>query len=225
MKTGGLSPEVELPSIEDVEGRLGAFQQRLIQYGKDMFGEDFVLGALEDEEIRCRPTQKKKGRSKEGKGENERATKRENAKSVLQRFLDDREELVRLRVITKNAQDRLHDRIGAAESQLKRMHVLVQESERRRKSEWQNSQAFLTELRKKLASVERKQSRLLALMTRPDDEVLDKVLERHAKKEAIEVGRQPSSGQDAQLNLDDTLSQLSMELKEIERSMAVFNAC
>ena len=35
-------------SIEQVEGRLWDFQNRLTEYGKDMFGDDFVLMALAD---------------------------------------------------------------------------------------------------------------------------------------------------------------------------------
>jgi hypothetical protein len=236
------------PSIEDVEGRLSAFQERLLQYGKDIFGEDFVVAALADEvgaatvgtvgttatraataalPATCQDRLKQQKREDNAK---EKDRKRKNAKSVLQRFLEDREELVRLRVIARAAQERLHSRIGAAEGHVKRVQALLEESERRRKADVQSSQAFLTELRKKLTSVERKQSRLVALMTRPDDEILDRVLERQAKKEAVEVGVAPRSLElvdtydDGQFNLEDTLSQLSLELKEIEKSMAVFNA-
>ncbi len=217
-------------SIQDVEGRLASFQDRLVQYGKEMFGEDFALGALArtlsaESEVQ-EPTVTTAAKLKHKAADK----KRENAKTVLHRFLEDREELVRLRVITKAANEKVTERVGAAENRVKQLGALLSESERRRRADVSNSQAFLTELRKKLTSVERTQRRLLALVTRPDDEILDRVLERQARREAIEV-RAASPGDLALANaneddarLEDTLSKLSLELKEIERSMEMFSS-
>jgi hypothetical protein len=104
------------PSIEEVETRLAAFQSKLATYGRDMFGEDFVISALSGETgggtsdaergSRRAPAAATSGPSKK---------KRDSAKTVLQHFLEDREELVRLRVITKAATERTHERISAAE--------------------------------------------------------------------------------------------------------------
>lgn len=215
-------------SIQDVEGRLASFQNRLLQYGKEMFGEDFVLNALArtlsaESEVQ-EPTVTTAAKCKHNAAEK----KRENAKTVLHRFLEDREELVRLRVITKAANDKVMERVGIAETRVKQLGALLSESERRRRADVSNSQAFLTELRKKLTSVERTQRRLLAVVTRPDDEILDRVLERQARKEAIEVRASPgeltlANMNDDDMRLEDTLSKLSQELKEIERTMEVFS--
>ena len=135
-------------------------------------------------------------------------------------------------MITKAANEKIKERVGAAENRVKQLGALLSESERRRRADVSNTQAFLTELRKKLTSVERTQRRLLAVMTRPDGDVLvlDRLLERQARKEAIEV-RAASPGELALVNtydddagLEDTLSKLSLELKEIERSMSLFKA-
>jgi hypothetical protein len=215
-------------SIQDVEGRLASFQNRLLQYGKEMFGEDFALNALArtlsaESEVQ-EPTVTTAAKFKHNAAEK----KRENAKTVLHRFLEDREELVRLRVITKAANDKVMERVGTAETRVKQLGALLSESERRRRADVSNSQAFLTELRKKLTSVERTQRRLLAVVTRPDDEILDRVLERQARKEAIEVRASPgeltlANMNDDDMRLEDTLSKLSQELKEIERTMEVFS--
>ncbi len=211
--------------VVEIEGRLASFQDRLVQYGKEMFGEDFALNALDLRE----PAVVTRGKAHVNTADSKR---RENAKTVLQRFLEDREELVRLRVITKAANEKIKERVGAAENRVKQLGALLSESERRRRADVSNTQAFLTELRKKLTSVERTQRRLLAVMTRPDGDVLvlDRLLERQARKEAIEV-RAASPGELALVNtydddagLEDTLSKLSLELKEIERSMSLFKA-
>lgn len=221
-------------SIQDVEGRLASFQDRLVQYGKEMFGEDFALGALAgslsgEPEVQ-EPTVTTAVKFKPNNAHvNGACKKRENAKTVLHRFLEDREELVRLRVITKAANEKMMERVGAAENRVKQLGALLCESERRRRADVSNSQAFLTELRKKLTSVERTQRRLLAVLTRPDDEILDRVLERQARKEAIEVRAASPGGlalvntHDDDARLEDTLSKLSLELREIEQSMELFS--
>lgn len=234
---------VNVESIEQVEGKLQAFQDRLIQYGKDMFGEDFTIMALSetnqdvpaqkyslDRPLRADELSHSSSVIKKKEKRDKKA--RENAKSVLMRFLEDREELVKLRVINKAAQERLQDRIGHMESTMKRLYTMMHESEKRKKTELLNTRAFLTELRKKLTSVERRQSRLLALMTMPDNEHRDAVLERHTTIEKRETkidstcededrgGRKTSQESNSRApTLEDTLSQLSRELKEIENSM------
>lgn len=254
---------VEAESIEHVEGKLQAFQDRLLQYGKDMFGDDFVIMALADTNHDatveqhsgiCRTpgptadpdldlgtykvhqnaamTGNGLGKAKQVQSKRDKKAK-ENAKSVLMRFLEDREELVKLRVINKAAQERLHERIGHVESSMKRLHTMMRDYEKRKKTEILNTRAFLSELRKKLTSVERRQSRLHAIMTMPDNEHRDAVLERHStiekketKSKRIDVERRPAPrhmAQDAPHGgLEDTLSQLSKELKEIEKSMKTF---
>lgn len=252
---------LEVESIEQVEGKLHAFQDRLLQYGKDMFGDDFVIMALADPHARDPeqadgggahialpidtdtamhsvhrdgpsrgpdlPKQKKILVSKKDK------KAKENAKSVLLKFLEDREELVKLRVINKTAQERLQERIGNLESTMKRLHGVMKDFEKRKKTEILNTRAFLSEMRKKLTSVERRQSRLLALITMPDNEHRDAVLERHSTIEKKETKSKRVEGQRSQATrravedsshpgLEDTLSQLSKELKEIERSMKSF---
>jgi len=221
-----------LHSIQDVEGRLASFQDRLLQYGKEMFGEDFTLNALDRSLDLQEPLASNPSLLKPKAGSSHADKKRENAKTVLQRFLEDREELVRLRVVTKAANEKTMERVVAAEHRVRQLGALLSESERRRRADVSNTQAFMTELRKKLTSVERTQRRLMAVVTRPDDEVLDRVLERQARKEAIEV-RAASPGGLALANIDDdignetrledTLSKLSLELKEIERSMELFS--
>ncbi|WPT16594.1 hypothetical protein PSENEW3_00004602 [Picochlorum sp. SENEW3] len=239
-------------SIEQVEGRLWDFQNRLTEYGKDMFGDDFVLMALTDgmesqnkeivppksldEMIPAVPGRnavmgKKKALTQRSK------KAQESAKSVLLRFLEDREELVRLRVINKAAQDKIQDRISSLEGNVKRIHSIMRDFEKRKKTEMMNAQAFLSELRRKLTSIERRQSRLFAMMTMSDDEKRDAVLQRHtvveqketntrrsdrlkhvAKTEpdTVQTAPQTSSG------FGDTLNQLSHELQEIEKCMQYF---
>lgn len=252
----------EAESIEDVERKLTSFQERLLQHGKEMFGEEFVIMALSDTK-QDGLSQEKGGRCnsnatndfhpkayrrddehsfaatkrlEEKKNRSRRENKaRENAKSVLLRFLDDREELVKLRIINKAAQERLHERILYLESTMKRLHTIMRDSEKRKRTEILNTRAFLSELRKKLTSVERRQSRLLALMTMPDNEHRDAVLERHASVEKKETNKshprvtttsrekmEGETGNEPCESLENTLSQLSKELKEIERSMQTF---
>lgn len=229
-------------TIQDVEGRLASFQERLVQYGKEMFGEEFALNALAQSGVGTAPAglssvpgangAVRRIQPKPGNVQNNASDrKRENAKTVLQRFLEDREELVRLRVITKAANEKTMERVCAAENRVRQLGALLAESERRRRADMSNSQAFMTELRKKLTTVERTQRRLLAMVTRPDDEVLDRVLERQARREAIEVRAASPGGlalasadadDDQEARLEDTLSKLSLELKEIEQSMQMF---
>ncbi len=254
------SPQ-QIESIEHVEGKLQAFQDRLLQYGKDMFGEDFSIMALADPQTSDKEQTVGQGaplgppidtdtsmhslhRPDHIPGSTIRKEKRnlmdkkdkkakENAKSVLMRFLEDREELVKLRVINKTAQERLQERIGHLESTMKRLHAVMKDFEKRKKTEILNTRAFLSEMRKKLTSVERRQSRLLALITMPDNEHRDAVLERHSTIEKKETKNKRVEGQRTQAarkvvedsshsGLEDTLSQLSKELKEIERSMKSF---
>jgi len=248
-------------SIEQVEGKLQAFQDRLLEYGKDMFGDDFVIMALSDTQdgeqgqaggqgAALSPPATTKGHRVVRRNElipgsewNEKKNllqakkdkkAKENAKSVLMRFLEDREELVKLRVINKAAQERLQERIGRLESTMRRLNSVLKDFERRKKTEILNTRAFLSELRKKLTSVERRQSRLLALITMPDNEHRDAVLERHStiekketKSKRTDVQQPPKAsrheGEDSShAGLEDTLSQLSKELKDIERSMKSF---
>ena len=229
------------PSIEEVETRLAAFQSKLATYGRDMFGEDFVISALSGE------TGGGTSGAERGSGRAPAAAtsapstattpnangpskkKRDSAKTVLERFLEDREELVRLRVITKAATERTHERISAAENRVKQLSSMLEESERRRRVDVSNSTAFLSELRKKMTAVERTQRRLSALVTRKDgdEEVLDRVLAKHVALEAVENGTTPelalaADPDESAQGLEDTLAALSSELKEIERNMALF---
>ena len=219
------------PSIEEVETRLAAFQSKLATYGRDMFGEDFVISALSGE-----TTDAERGSSRRApaaattpNANGPSKKKRDSAKTVLQRFLEDREELVRLRVITKAATERTHERISAAENRVKQLSSMLEESERRRRVDVSNSTAFLSELRKKMTAVERTQRRLSALVTRKDgdEEVLDRVLAKHVALEAVENGTTPelalaADPDESAQGLEDTLAALSSELKEIERNMALF---
>lgn len=234
-------------SIEQVEGRLCDFQNRLAEYGKDMFGDDFVIMALADkmesknDELQpppkssngMIPTYPEKNTMMVKKRETKQSKKaQEGAKSVLLRFLEDREELVHLRVINKAAQDKLQDRISCLEGSVKRMHSTMRDFERRKKTEMMNAQAFLSELRRKLASIERRQSRVMAMLTMSDDEKRDAVLERHSVVEQKETRRpegRPNQKADpvnksASSGLGDTLNQLSHELQEIEKCMQHFGS-
>jgi len=234
------------PSIEEVETRLAAFQSKLVTYGRDMFGEDFVISALAGETGggRSDATDAERGSSRRAAAAAATAApstattpnangpskkKRDSAKTVLQRFLEDREELVRLRVISKAATERTHERISAAENRVKQLSSMLEESERRRRVDVSNSTAFLSELRKKLTAVERTQRRLLALVTRKDgdEEVLDRMLAKQVALEAVENGTAPelalaADPDESAQGLEDTLAALSSELKEIERNMALF---
>lgn len=238
-------------SIEQVEGRLWDFQNRLTEYGKDMFGDDFVLMALADrmgsqnkevipqksldEMIPALPGRNAIMAKKRGTQRSKKA--QESAKSVLLRFLEDREELVRLRVINKAAQDKIQDRISCLEGNVKRIHSIMRDFEKRKKTEMMNAQAFLSELRRKLTSIERRQSRLFAMMTMSDDEKRDAVLQRHTVVEQKETNtrrpdrlkhvskKEPDTVQAAPQNssgFGDTLNQLSHELQEIEKCMQYF---
>ncbi len=237
-------------SIEQVEGRLWDFQNRLTEYGKDMFGDDFVLMALADKMPQNKDTISSKaldeiipahpernGMVVKKKGAQRSKKAQESAKSVLLRFLEDREELVQLRVINKAAQDKIHDRISSLEGNIKRIHSIMKDFEKRKKTEMMNAQAFLSELRRKLTSIERRQSRLLAMMTMSDDEKRDAVLQRHNAVEQKETTlrrpdrlkyvpkTEPDRTQSAPNNssgLGDTLNQLSHELQEIEKCMQYF---
>lgn len=251
-----------LVSIEQVENKLQAFQDRLMQYGKDMFGDDFAIMSLMDpkgmessqggnyehqsEEEDCQTAIRtkafmdladtsgnRKASRKHQLPSRRNSKSKEGAKSVLLKFLEDREELIKLRVINKAAQEKLHDRIGHLESGLKRLQSMLRESDKRNRTEALNSQAFLADLRKKLTSVERRQSRLLALMTMPDDEHRDAVMERHLaieqkgvtdRKKKTKEPDMPVSNEDSKssLGLEDTLSKLSKELQEIEICMKAF---
>lgn len=224
------------PSIEEVETRLAAFQSKLATYGRDMFGEDFVISALSGEtsdaergSSRRAPAAATSAPSTATTPNGPSKKKRDSAKTVLERFLEDREELVRLRVITKAATERTHERISAAENRVKQLSSMLEESERRRRVDVSNSNAFLTELRKKMTAVERTQRRLSALVTRKDgdEEVLDRMLAKHVALEAVQNGTAPevalAADPDASAQgLEDTLAALSSELKEIERNMALF---
>ena len=233
------------PSIEEVETRLAAFQSKLATYGRDMFGEDFVISALSGETGggTSDATGAERGSSRRAPAAATSAPstattpnangpskkKHVSAKTVLQHFLEDREELVRLRVITKAATERTHERISAAENRVKQLSSMLEESERRRRVDVSNSTAFLSELRKKLTAVERTQRRLSALVTRKDgdEEVLEKMLAKHVALEAVENGTAPelalaADPDESAQGLEDTLAALSSELKEIERNMALF---
>ena len=221
------------PSIEEVETRLAAFQSKLATYGRDMFGEDFVISALSGETGggTSDATDAERGSSRRAPAaaNGPSKKKRDSAKTVLERFLEDREELVRLRVITKAATERTHERISAAENRVKQLSSMLEESERRRRVDVSNSTAWLSELRKKLTAVERTQRRLSALVTRKDgdEEVLDRMLAKHVALEAVQNGTAPELALAADPDvsaqgLEDTLAALSSELKEIERNMALF---
>ena len=221
------------PSIEEVETRLAAFQSKLATYGRDMFGEDFVISALSGETGggTSDATDPERGSSRRAPAaaSGPSKKKRDSAKTVLQRFLEDREELVRLRVITKAATERTHERISAAENRVKQLSSMLEESERRRRVDVSNSTAWMSELRKKLTAVERTQRRLSALVTRKDgdEEVLDRVLAKHVALEAVMNGTAPelalaADPDESAQGLEDTLAALSSELKEIERNMALF---
>ena len=229
------------PSIEEVETRLAAFQSKLATYGRDMFGEDFVISALSGETGGGTSDAERGSRRAPAAATSAPSTattpnangpskkKRDSAKTVLERFLEDREELVRLRVITKAATERTHERISAAENRVKQLSSMLEESERRRRVDVSNSTAFLSELRKKLTAVERTQRRLSALVTRKDgdEEVLDRMLAKHVALEAVENGTAPelalaADPDESAQGLEDTLAALSSELKEIERHMALF---
>jgi uncharacterized protein YhaN len=204
-----------------------------------MFGEDFVISALSGETGggTSDATDAERGSSRRAPAAASAPStattpskkKRDSAKTVLQHFLEDREELVRLRVITKAATERTHERISAAENRVKQLSSMLEESERRRRVDVSNSTAFLSELRKKLTAVERTQRRLSALVTRKDgdEEVLDRMLAKHVALEAVENGTAPelalAADPDASAQgLENTLAALSSELKEIERNMALF---
>ena len=263
-KSSSMNEAKSLVSIEQVESKLQAFQDRLMQYGKDMFGDDFAIISLMDpkgmesmqgennehqsslEDNQTAPKMnarfdlsdtfgQRKPSRKEQAASRRNSKSKEGAKSVLLKFLEDREELIRLRVINKAAQEKLHDRIAHLESGLKRLQSMLRESDKRNRTEALNSQAFLVELRKKLTSVERRQSRLLALMTMPDDEHRDAVLERHLaieqKGASVTDRKKKTKEPDVNLftedpkdspGLEDTLSKLSKELQEIEMCMKAF---
>lgn len=229
------------PTIDDVEARLAAFQSRLTNFGRELFGEEFVLHALagEVEKINAAAatpdetttatrtaTTSATRMARKNKTDQQRTNA---ATTVLQRFLEDREELIQLRVMSKATTERMNERIGAAESRIKSLVSLLEESERRRRVDVSNAQAFLSELRKKLTSVERTQRRLLAMITRPDEDVdtMTKLLARQAEREFVETHTKTALAVSALEDgdggeLEDTLSKLSEELRCIEQSMALY---
>lgn len=245
---------LEQVNIERVEKGLEDFQKRLAQYGKELFGEDFVSMALREGDdgpdrhprvdLGSHYEKSRQGSvfidgplrhqgkvtSKVGAG----PKINDGAKAVLLRFLEDRDELLKLRLVSKAAQDRLQQRADALEGKARRLQSMLEESEKRRKVDAMNKQAFLTELRKKMCSIERRQSRLLAMTRMPDDDYRDTVIERHKALEEKEskiivedvTGFHEHGKKDREPNtaFQSSLNQISEELKRLELCMSTIEA-
>lgn len=211
-------------SIEKVGKDLENLQGRLLQQGRELFGEDFVLMALRKEDIQTKsPRQEFRRRQKIDK---KQSKLKSGAKNVLLRFLEDREELLRLRVVSQAAQEKLQDKTDHLESKARKIQGFLNEIEKRRKVEAMNNHALLGELRKKLVSIERRQLRLSVYANMPDDDKRDAVIERHNKLQEKELG--PSEDKrmvgEQGLSMDQTsfnrnLEQLARELRQIEIHM------
>ena len=101
-----------------------------------------------------------------------------------------------------------------------------------RKGDAMNKQAFLTELRKKMCSIERRQSRLLAMTQMPDDDYRDAVLERHKMLEEKEskvivedvTGSHDHGKREPNTAFQSSLHQISEELKQLEICMSSIDA-
>eukprot|EP00890_Picochlorum_soloecismus_P002188 jgi/Picsp_1/2970/NSC_01194-R1_---NA--- len=242
---------LEQMNIERVEKGLEDFQKRLAQYGKELFGEDFVSMAMRDgdagqeklpgmdhsshSEKTIQSSSLFGGSSKhQGRATTVGAAPKVNdgAKAVLLRFLEDRDELLKLRLVNKSAQDRLKQRADALEGKARRLQSMLEESEKRSKVDAMNKQAFLTELRKKMCSIERRQSRLLAMNRMPDDDYRDTVLERHKVLEEKEskivvedvTGFHEHDKGEPNTAFQSSLHQISEELKQLEMCMGSIDA-
>ena len=245
---------LEQVNIERVEKGLEDFQKRLAQYGKELFGEDFVSMALRegddgpDKNPGVEPGSHS-GNSRQRTGFIDGSLRHQGnvtskvgagpkmndgAKAVLLRFLEDRDELLKLRLVSQAAQDRLQQRADALEGKARRLQSMLEESEKRRKVDAMNKQAFLTELRKRMCSIERRQSRLLAMKRMPDDDYRDAVIERHKALEAKEskvivedvTGFHEHGKKDRGPNtaFQSSLNQISEELKQLEMCMSSIEA-
>ena len=143
---------LEKVNIERVEKGLEDFQKRVAQYGKELFGEDFVSMALRDGDgehdklpgmdlsSHLKQRRHSSGIADGSLKHQSRATNKvgaapkvnDGAKAVLFRFLEDRDELLKLRLINKAAQDRLQQRADALEGKARRLQSMLEESEKRR---------------------------------------------------------------------------------------------
>lgn len=184
---------VEAITIEDVQHGLESFQERLLRHGKDIFGDEFAAISIEgqeeveDEQPSAVPCHGSLSQGRQPLKSAKAKLVHDGAKNVLSRFLDDREKLLKMEIIQSAAHEKLKHKLEMLEKKSSRLSDVLKEIEKRRRNDTMSKEAFLTELRKKLAYIERRQSRLLAMSSMPDSDERDVVLERHKKLEEREV--------------------------------------